>query len=240
MKYCPICNSTFSNFLPLPVNYYQNFNQVGCAYSLDRFETLNCAQYSCPHCGASDRERLIVLYLLGINLLTPGTRVLEIAPSQALMGFFAKAGIIYRSGDLSSPLAQDKVDITDMHQYPAASFDVILCSHVLEHVPDDGLAMRELRRVLADNGTLLVLVPLPLELAQTDEDPQVSDTNERWKRFGQDDHIRMYAKNDFVARLEQNGLTTMQLGINEFGEEHFRNAGISPTSVLYTCQPRLA
>jgi len=238
MKHCPICNTSFSNFLPLPVNYYQIFNQVGCDYALDSFETLNCAQYSCPTCAASDRERLIALYLLGMNLLTPGTRVLEIAPSPALINFFARHPVNYRSGDLCSPLAQDKIDITDMHQYADGAFDLVLCSHVLEHVPDDAKAMRELARILSANGTLLVLVPLPLGLEQTDEDPGVTDTVERWRRFGQDDHIRMYARDDFVARLERSGLSTSQLGIEDFGYAIFHSAGIAPTSVLYACKPR--
>lgn len=236
MKHCPICNGVFGNFLPLPTNYYQLFNQVGCPYSLDSFETLNCAQYSCPCCGASDRERLIALYLQGEKLLTAGTKVLEIAPSTALINFFAQTPVTYRSADLSSPLAQDKVDITDMHQYPDGAFDLILCSHVLEHVPDDGRAIRELRRVLTSAGRLLLLVPLPVGLTHSDEDPTVTDPAQRWKRFGQDDHIRMYAKNDFLARLANNGLTTTEIGIEALGEASFRSAGLAPSSILYVCQ----
>ena len=38
-------------------------------------------------------------------------------------------------------------DITAI-PHPDDSFDAILCIHVLEHVPDDRAAMRELARVL--------------------------------------------------------------------------------------------
>ena len=48
-------------------------------------------------------------------------------------------------------------------------FDVIYCSHVLEHVPDDRLAMGELRRVLKRAGWAVLLVPITAE--QTIEDP---------------------------------------------------------------------
>lgn len=238
MKHCTLCNNTFGNFLPLSVNYYHLLNQVAAPYSLDSYETLNCAQYSCPVCGASDRERLIALYLLGMNLLTPTTRVLEIAPSQAFINFFARSGVVYRSADLSSPLAMDQADITEMHAYADGAFDLVLCSHVLEHVPDDGKAMRELARILAPGGTLLVLVPLPLDLETTDEDPALTDINERWRRFGQDDHIRMYARDDFVARLERNGLATVRLDVEDFGAEHFHRAGIGMTAALYACKRR--
>jgi len=42
-----------------------------------------------------------------------------------------------------------------------ASIDFVLCTEVLEHIPDDAQAVRELRRVLAPGGWLLITVPTP-------------------------------------------------------------------------------
>ena len=43
--------------------------------------------------------------------------------------------------------------------FPDASFDVMLACDVIEHVPDDAVALTELRRVAAPGGMLLVTVP---------------------------------------------------------------------------------
>jgi SAM-dependent methyltransferase len=43
--------------------------------------------------------------------------------------------------------------------FEAASFDLAVCLDVIEHLADDLAALRELRRVVAPGGTLLVTVP---------------------------------------------------------------------------------
>lgn len=135
-----------------------------------------------------------------------------------------------------SPLADDKVDITQMDCYSDGRFDLIVCSHVLEHVPDDAKAIRELNRILAHNGVAILMVPILLGLQQTDEDPSVTDVNERWRRFGQDDHIRMYEREDFLKRLRAGGFQVKNLDVATFGHEIFKQCGITEQSVLYIGQ----
>src|SRR5205814_9838929 len=89
--------------------------------------------------------------------------------------------------DASDPLVDVQMDITDIH-YPDRSFDVIYCSHVLEHVPDDRKAMREFCRVLRDDGWAVLLVPITAR--STFEDPTVTTPEERLRLFGQVDHVR--------------------------------------------------
>jgi ubiquinone/menaquinone biosynthesis C-methylase UbiE len=57
----------------------------------------------------------------------------------------------YVSTDLYSPLAMVRMDIVEI-SFQDSSFDVILCCHVLEHVPDDQQALRELLRILKPGG----------------------------------------------------------------------------------------
>ena len=74
------------------------------------------------------------------------------------------------------PDVDERMDITDI-QHPDHSFDVIYCSHVLEHVPDDRAAMREFHRTLDPGGWAVLNVPINAD--RTFEDPSVTDPQER-------------------------------------------------------------
>jgi SAM-dependent methyltransferase len=91
--------------------------------------------------------------------------------------------------------------ITAIH-HPDNSFDVIVCSHMLEHVHDDRQAMRELCRVLRPTGWVILNVPINAE--RTFEDPSIIDPEERQRVFGQFDHVRNYGP-DYQERLEEAG-----------------------------------
>jgi SAM-dependent methyltransferase len=225
--------------LPLPAKYGDELVAHRSAFSVDRFETLNVDAYLCPACGGSDRDRLMGLYWLRnwVDEDRSGdARVLEIAPSPPLSALLSEFSASYRSGDLGSPLAMDRVDITDMRAYADGQFDAVFCSHVLEHVVDDAAALREMRRVLSPQGVAVLLVPLPLGLAQTDElrpgEPMPA-ASERIRRFGQDDHVRMYAREDFMARVEEAGFRLQVMGPDEFPDDEFATFALAPRSRLY-------
>lgn len=50
-------------------------------------------------------------------------------------------------------------DVSRRFPFPDATFDVIWCSEVLEHLFDPAFAMREMHRVMSPGGRLLVTVP---------------------------------------------------------------------------------
>jgi predicted SAM-dependent methyltransferase len=127
----------------------------------------------------------------------------------------------------------DRVDIADMRIYEDDSVDFFICSHVLEHVPHDRQALRELCRVLKPAGRGIIMVPLVHGVDETQEDPSVDTDALRWKYYGSGDHIRQYGKRDFLGRLADAGFQVDQLGIDYFGNEAFRRAGIAADSVLY-------
>lgn len=83
---------------------------------------------------------------------------------------------------------------------PYDSFDVIVCNHVLEHIPDDRAALREIRRMLAPLGWALLMTPIMVE--STMEDLTLPDPRERLRRFGQEDHVRRYGWN-YVDRIRE-------------------------------------
>lgn len=112
------------------------------------------------------------------------------------------------------------------------TYDVWICSHVLEHVADDRKALQELKRILKPDGIGVLLVPLDLSRTETDEEVGCSEA-EDWRRFGQGDHVRAYAKADFLSRVRQCGFELKMLGKEYFGSDIFREAGLTDTSTLY-------
>jgi ubiquinone/menaquinone biosynthesis C-methylase UbiE len=115
-------------------------------------------------------------------------------------------------------------------------FDMILCSHVLEHVDDDRKAMSELFRILKPSGFGIIMVPIDINLKEDFENPEYKTEAERWKYFGQNDHVRLYSKNGFATKLIQTGFKVNQLGIDYFGADVFEKNGIHPRSVLYVVE----
>ena len=75
---------------------------------------------------------------------------------------------------------------------PDESFDIIVCNHVLEHVDDFRIALRELHRLLRPGGSLICSFPMDPHVELLDEDPEVRTEEERVRRFGQNDHLRVF------------------------------------------------
>jgi SAM-dependent methyltransferase len=159
----------------------------------------------CPRCFSLERHRLLWLYLERERgeLFATDNRVLHIAPEQSLQKRLrALPRLDYLSGDLDSRLADVRLDVTDL-SFPDASFDVVICNHVLEHVLDDRRAMSELYRVLRPGGWGVAMVP-DVEKETTFEDPTAVTPEQRLALFGQADHVRRYGR-DYVQRLESVG-----------------------------------
>lgn len=158
----------------------------------------------CPGCGSLERHRLLWLFLERFSTLYQKPyRVLHVAPEEQLARHLARQpNLRYLSADLDSPIAMERVDLTRI-PHADASFDAVLCCHVLEHIPDDRRAMRELRRVLAPGGFGILQTPVH-SMDRTVEDPSVTDPAERRRRFGQSDHVRVYGR-DFHDRLREAG-----------------------------------
>jgi SAM-dependent methyltransferase len=238
---CPVCGKDVSSFLKLPDYYDDMLEKHEYVHSIFCAETMNRKAYSCPHCYASDRDRLYGVYLNEkfLNIVKHGRKYtfLDIAPAKSLAEFVKKHDFIqYRSIDLYMEGVDDKVDVTDMNIYRDNSFDIILCSHVLEHIEDDRKAISELYRILKPSGFAIIMVPILLSIHEDFENPSYKTEAERWKYFGQNDHVRIYSKNGFVNKLTQVGFKVNQLGIDYFGKEIFEKYGIHHRSILYVVE----
>jgi predicted SAM-dependent methyltransferase len=131
-------------------------------------------------------------------------KVLHFAPEQCfLKRFRSLKHLDYTTTDLESPLADVKADICDL-PFKDDEFDIILCNHVLEHIPDDTKAMQELYRILKPGGFGIFQIPQDLSREMTFEDNSITDPKERAKIFGQYDHVRVYGR-DYFDKLRSIG-----------------------------------
>jgi SAM-dependent methyltransferase len=243
--YCPVCRSRVRAFQPLPAFYRDNLTKHGWPFVDEESETCNQLGYLCPSCQATDRDRLFALYLQDYLSGVPASsavKMVDFAPSAPLSDFIrreiARSGhnISYRTADAFAEGVDDKVDITELRPYQDGEFDFFICSHVLEHVSDDRKAIRELHRILRPGGKGILMVPIVLCVSEIDEDPTVVDEGERWRRFGQFDHVRLYSKHGFIERVKAAGFLVHQHGQEFFGAAEFIRTGISGQSVLYVVE----
>ena len=158
-----------------------------------------------PSTLSLERHRLLWLFLKNkTDFFTAQRKVLHFAPEQAFYKRFKKLkNLDYTTTDLNSPLADVKADICDL-PFDDNSFDVILCNHVLEHIPDDTKAMSELLRVMKPGGWGIFQIPQDLDRETTYENNSITDKKQRAMVFGQYDHVRIYGQ-DYFKKLEEVG-----------------------------------
>jgi SAM-dependent methyltransferase len=160
-----------------------------------------------PSTLSLERHRLLWLYLKNeTDFFTSAEKikVLHFAPEQEFYKRFKKqSNLEYTTTDLLSPLADVKADICNL-PFQDNSYDIILCNHVLEHIPDDTKAMQELYRVMKPGAMGIFQIPQDLNRAVTFSDDTITDQKERAKIFGQYDHVRVYGR-DYFDKLRSIG-----------------------------------
>ncbi|AXG74212.1 class I SAM-dependent methyltransferase [Flavobacterium arcticum] len=203
----PIDGKGFKNFLPY-------------GYGHQRNNVLS------PSTLSLERHRLLWLYLKNeTDFFTAPKKVLHFAPEQAFYKRFRnQKNLDYTTTDLNSPLADVKADICNL-PFKDNSYDMILCNHVLEHIPDDTKAMQELYRVLRPGGMGIFQIPQDLNRDVTFEDDSITDPKERARIFGQYDHVRVYGR-DYFDKLRSIGFKVT--------EEDYTNK-ILPQDVVRYC-----
>lgn len=225
--YCQYCNQQFEKFSPWPAHY--DFPKY-------KFEMWNKDTGICPVCSSMDRERLYRVYIeTETDLLSRKYTMLHIAPEANVRDWFNEyKNITYVCGDLEpkDPLMKE-IDVTSI-TYDSNTFDVILCSHVLEHVLDDGKAMRELYRVLKPGGWGIIQVPIVMNVDSIIENELIVTPQLRKLAFGQEDHVRIYNQSGFIQRLMNAGFKVELYNLAEKqGMKSARKFGLSETDMLY-------
>lgn len=216
---CPIIKRSYRKFLP-----YGRLNPRPNAL--------------CPDSLSLERHRLLWLYLNDhTDFFKQKWHFLHIAPEVCFMKKFEEQhGDGYITADLESPLAKVKMDILES-PFPDNSFDVIMCNHVMEHVADDIKAMSEIYRMLKPGRWAIMQVPFfPPIPAKTQEDQSVTDPKEREKRYGQDDHVRLYG-HDYADRLRMAGFIVKEDDyVKTLSQDMIAKYALPPHEIIYFCQ----
>ena len=169
----------------------------------------------CPRCRSMERHRRTWWFLQNHTTITRDQlRVLHFAPETGIE-FAPETGIErrlrrlpnldYMTADLKLGRADVQMDITDI-KHADRSFNVVLCSHVLEHVSNAQLAISELYRVLSPDGFAIIDVPVDPSLDKTFEDWSITTPEGRRQAFGQWDHVRRFG-HDYPDWLRAAGFT---------------------------------
>jgi predicted SAM-dependent methyltransferase len=210
-----------------------------CEHLFARFrDDRNRPNAICWRCGSHERHRALWLYLVELHpeLLTDARELLHFAPEWCLEHRLRqRARLRYTTADLDPTVGELQLDITDM-TLPDASFDAILCSHVLEHVEDDAAAMRELHRMLKPGGWAIVMVPLDTDCDHTYEDPSITSAADREREFRQSDHVRLYAP-DIADRLTAAGFeVTVERVAEQLGDVATARHRLLESDYVFLCR----
>lgn len=238
------------NFKSMMLNAALRGNQVECSCCGAKFETFLPAGLQkrpnarCLNCNSLERHRIIWMFLKSeTNFFHSSLKVLHAAPEKLFYNKFRSlANIDYTSIDLH-PEKYDygrktiKMDLTDL-KFANDTFDVIICNHVLEHIPNDAKAMLQMYRVLKPGGWAIINVPVDPEREVTFEDVNINDPRKQLELFGQQDHVRVYGK-DYVERLEKAGFAVNVIDYTlRFTRNEMFRYGMQKGEEIYLCSKK--
>ena len=213
--YCPICNHWYRRFSPFGLRGRPNAE--------------------CPGCGSLERHRFLWLYLTEhTKVQQRRDRILHVAPEACIQSaLITRPGIRYLGIDrYDDDAAAEQHDLTDL-PFPAATFDLIICNHVLEHISDHRKALSEISRVLRSGGRALITVPIDRDRQKTYEDERITLPSERHEAFGHPYHVRVCGW-DYADRIRESGFSVFEAHSLEMAPHKRRMNRINKT-VLYDC-----
>lgn len=227
---CNICGSEISGFLRGGESYdiFTQHHIIGGGIRE------NCI---CPRCGSYDRTRWCKDVIMNYtNMLNTSCRILHFAPEASLYEIIKENELAdYYCGDIERKIVNNTIDVTDMEQFNDSTFDYIIVNHVLEHVMDYKKALLELKRVLKQNGSIIMSFPICTDMPTIECTEEMTE-KDRIINFGQKDHVRLFG-NDFKKLIESQGLkVTIATPNKEYDSEQIQYYGFIQDDVILVCK----
>lgn len=186
---------------------------------------------NCPRCSCIHRYRALAAALDSeTDFFAPEKMVIEVAPVRGFQAYclWRKEEKNYISFDLEK-FGMEKGDLTAM-RYAEAACDYFLCFHVLEHVPADTLAMKEIFRVLRPGGLGIFQVPIDYSISEIIEygKPNPLETG----------HVRRYSPDGFAARLAAVGFEVRKVSVRQLASSaDCARYGLNPEPIYFATKP---
>ena len=217
--YCICCDKSFKKFLP-----HGNIPRANAA---------------CPYCHSLERTKLLMYYLQNeTEIFKVKQKILHFAPERAISRKIKPFNNSeYITADINPSFADHIVDIQNI-PYENESFNLIICSHVLGHIPDEPKAINEMYRVLKPGGKAIILTLIDLNRNITYENKSINTSKERLMHYGESDLLRLHG-NDFISRLSRDGINVeaidYSLIFNETEKERF-HIGNKEREIIFLCK----
>lgn len=164
---------------------------------------------------------------LNIDALARNKRVLHFAPEAVVAELLVHRAGKYVTADFLKNNVDLRLDMSNMRRIADGSFDLVVACDVLEHVPDDSAALREVHRVLSTQGWAILTVPQKDHLPTKYEDPAMTTPEQRERAFGQYDHVRIYG-DDFAKFVEIHGFSVTAVDEGSFDAGMVKRHVLSP------------
>ena len=210
--FCPICKFKASKFLPYGQDHdaIKKFKIIGMGYRINAL---------CPNCFSKDRERLVYLFLeklLKQKVINFDSKIIHFSPESSLENnFFRKKFINYTTADIVIGKCDVDIDLQNF-EYKEKNFDLVICNHVLEHIEDDMIAIKNIYSILKPGGFALLQVPLSTLIDKDFKKNEFNTKKEKLNLYGQVDHVRIFSEKNYLKKIEQNGFI---LAIDEMFQE---------------------
>ncbi|MGK0186373.1 MAG: hypothetical protein ACI9R3_002156 [Verrucomicrobiales bacterium] len=140
--YCNVCETEVPRFVHLS-------NELAITWSS-----------ACPNCDSRKRHRgLSLLYKRIFAEFPKGFKLLHFAPEPILFPLIEASECDYKTTDFFLEDVDYPGEDVQKLTYADGLFDCVLSNHVVEHVEDDASAFKEMHRILAPGGIVVITIP---------------------------------------------------------------------------------